>query len=68
MSLRCLFTDKFLTVEEIETLGYDFIMIITRKQTMFLNSDEGYLNDYNLNQIYCHILNKPGYSDVLRRK
>ena len=68
MSLRCLFTDKFLTVEEIESLGYDFIMIITRKQTMFLNSDEGYLNDYNLNQIYRHILNKPGYSDVLKRK
>lgn len=68
MSLRCLFTDKFLTVEEIETLGYDFIMITTRKQTMFLNSDEGYLNDYNLNQIYRHILNKPGYSDVLKRK
>ena len=68
MELKCLFTDKFLTGEEIESLGYDFIMITTRKQTMYINTDEGYLNDYNLNHIYRHILIKPGYSDVLKRK
>ena len=68
MELKCLFTDKFLTVDEIENLGYDFIMITTRKQTMYINTDEGYLNDYNLNKIYRHILIKPGYSDILKRK
>ena len=67
MKLKCLFTEHFLTVEEIEQLGYDFIMITTRKQTMYINSDEGYLTDYNLNKIYKNILIRPGYSDILKR-
>ena len=67
MKLKCLFTEHFLTVEEIEELGYDFIMITTRKQTMYINSDEGYLTDYNLNKIYKNILIRPGYSDILKR-
>lgn len=67
MEISCLFTDHFLTTEEIDNLEYDVIIITTRKQTMYVNSDDGYLADYNLNQIYRKLLVKPGYSNICRR-
>lgn len=67
LNLSFLFTDHFLTTEEIDKLNYDVIVITTRKQTMYANTDEGYLTDYNLNQIYRHVLIRPGYSSIFKR-
>ncbi len=67
MILKFLFTDRFLTASEIEELKYDAILITTRKQTMYVNADAGYLTDYNLNQIYRKVLIRPGYSNIFKR-
>lgn len=66
-NLSILITDKFLTDEQIRNLEYDFIVITTRKQTIIANDDEGFLNDYNLNQLYRKILIRPAYSNIFKR-
>lgn len=66
-NLSFLITDKFLTKEEVLNLSYDFIVITTRKQTLIANNDEGFLNDYNLNQIYRKVLVHPAHSNIFKR-
>ncbi|MBS5853528.1 MAG: hypothetical protein ACLUG4_04175 [Bacilli bacterium] len=65
--LTILFTEFFLTKEEIKELSYDLIWITYKDFSMHINSEEGILGEYNLNRLYKNVLVYPGYSNLFRR-
>lgn len=65
--LTILFTELFLTKEEIKELSYDLIWITYKDFSMHINNEEGFLGEYNLNRLYKNVLVYPGYSNLFRR-
>lgn len=67
LELKFLFTDKYLTIDELVNSKYDFILVTTKKGTSTPNSDEGILTDYNVNQIYKKFIIHPGNKNMFKR-
>lgn len=65
--IKCLFTKKYLQLDEILSLGYDFVLMDSYKATFEPSAEPGILTDYNVNQIYKKVLEYPGRSKILRR-
>lgn len=67
LELNFLFTDKYLTEEEIKNSEYDMILVSTKNTTLSPNQEENVLSEYNINQIYRKIIIRPGNKTMFRR-